>query len=113
VSGGEVVPFADIVRQENEIRGALNRFRFDPEFRGPTGRVPITAFAELVNVSPQALYKIMAGAHMRYDTRERIAAGIARVLERGLRWHRRSDIWHPNQKNEKKLHDHSDLLLPE
>lgn len=92
--------------EEAEIRGHLQRFRFDPEFRGPAGRVPITAFARLVNVSPQALYKIIGGAHMRYDTRARVAAGIKVILQRGLRWHRRNDTWHPN-------HDHPNLLLPE
>ena len=88
--------------EEAEIRGHLQRFRFDPEFRGRAGRVPITAFAALVNVSPQALYKIINGAHMRYDTRARIAAGIKLILQRGLRWHRRNDTWHPN-------HDHQNL----
>jgi len=95
--GGEAVPLGQVNIEEAEIRRTLTRFRFDPEFRGLNGRVPITAFAELVAVSPQALYKIMAGAHMRYDTRARIAAGIKRVLEHGLRWHRRDDIWHPNK----------------
>ena len=100
--GGDDIPLAAALNEEEQIRRALNRFRFDPEFRGPHGRVPITAFAGLVAVSPQALYKIMAGAHMRYDTRARIIAGIRMVLERGLRWQRHNDKWHRN--DNKKLH---------
>ena len=95
--GGDDIPLAAALNEEEQIRRALNRFRFDPEFRGPTGRVPITAFANLVAVSPQALYKIMGGAHMRYDTRARIIAGIRLVLERGLRWQRHNDKWHRNK----------------
>ena len=87
---------AAAVLAEDDIRRTLMRFRFDHEFRGAGGRVPIRIFADFVNVSPQALYKLMAGAHLRYDTRARIAAGIAFVLNRGLRWRRKNDIWEPN-----------------
>jgi hypothetical protein len=103
--GDETATLVQALHQENEIRAALNRFRFDPEFRGAAGRVPITAFAELVNLSPQALYKFMAGQHMRYDTRARLLAGVRMVLTRGLRWHRKNDTWHRN--------DNPHLQLPE
>ena len=105
LGGDSTMPLAAALSEEQAIRAALNRFRFDHAFRGDDGRVPIKRFAELVQVSPQALYKIMAVAHMRYDTRARIAAGIKLVLERGLRWHRVNDIWHRN--------DHSHLQLSE
>jgi hypothetical protein len=96
-----------VVLEEEQIKRMLMRFRFDPEFRGADGRVPIKQFARAVNITPQTLYHFMAGdLHLRYDTRERVLAGLEAV-KRGLRWHRHNNSWVAISPD-----DNSKLLLP-
>jgi len=82
-----------VMQEEDHIKRMLMRFRFDPEFRGADGRVPIKLFARFVNITPQTLYHFLAGdLHLRYDTRSRVLAGLAAVAA-GLRWHRHNNSW--------------------
>jgi len=73
-----------------EIKRELNRFRFDPYFRGRGQRVPLRQFADLCAVSRQTLYDLVRGDRKGIEpaTRDRIMAAIALVKNDGLRWQR-------------------------
>ena len=73
-----------------DIQRSLNRFRFDPQFRGNGKRVPLRQFAELCGVSRQTLYDLVRGDRKGIEphTRDRILHAIALVSEHGLRWKR-------------------------
>ena len=73
-----------------DIQRSLNRFRFDPQFRGNGKRVPLRQFAELCGVSRQTLYDLVRGDRKGIEptTRDRILHAIKLVTECGLRWKR-------------------------
>lgn len=74
---------ADIVRH-------LNKFRFDPAYRGKGKRVPMRQLAVICGVSRQTLYDLVRGDRKGIEpsTRDRILAAIALVTDQGLRWKR-------------------------
>jgi hypothetical protein len=74
-----------------EIRRWLNKFRFDPNYRGPGQRVPLRQLAELCAVSRQTLYDLIRGDRLGIEpaTRDRINAAIVLIDQRGLRWRRK------------------------
>jgi hypothetical protein len=74
----------------DDIKRQLNKFRFDPAYRGNGQRVPLRQLADLCGVSRQTLYDLVRGDRKGIEphTRERILAAIALVTERGLRWKR-------------------------
>lgn len=73
-----------------EIKTQLNKFRFDPFYRGHGKRVPLRQLADLCAVSRQTLYDLVRGERKGIEptTRDRILAAIALVNDRGLRWQR-------------------------
>jgi len=81
-----------------DLRRELLRFRYDAQYKGRDRRVPLQAFAAFVGVSRQTLYELMARRPL-FDltprTRSRIVQGVAMVLEQGLRWRRRQQVWEP------------------
>lgn len=72
-----------------EIRRTLNRFRFDPAYRGGGQRVPLRQFADLCGLSRQSLYDIVRNDRKGIEpqTRDRIMAAIA-LIDRGVRFKR-------------------------
>jgi transcriptional regulator with XRE-family HTH domain len=73
-----------------EIKRQLNKFRFDPAFRGQGKRVPLRQFAKYCGVSRQTLYDLLRGDRKGIvpETRDRIMAAFALVNDQGLRFKR-------------------------
>lgn len=73
-----------------EINRALNKFRFDPFYRGKAKRVPLVQFADYCGVSRQTLYDLVRGDRKGIEpaTRDRILHAIELVEKHGLRFHR-------------------------
>lgn len=80
----------------DEIVRWFRRFRYDPEFRGPNGSVPITCLAEFAGLSRIRVYQILLRDRRLTPYYEQRMRAAIEAVQAGLRWRRRGRRWEIN-----------------